>query len=194
MIRAVIFDCFGVVLSDSLQVLIDELATKNIAAAQEAKELVRAVNKGILEPSQTRPMIADLLGLSLAEYTKVLRSGEVKNLQLMHYIRSLRPEFKTGMLSNVGIGSLQKRFDAGELDAHFDTVVASGEIGFAKPEREAYLIVAERLGVLPEECVFTDDRESFCDGATSVGMQSILYTEFAQFTKELAATFSRENP
>ncbi|MCA9327640.1 HAD family phosphatase, partial [Candidatus Saccharibacteria bacterium] len=54
-------------------------------------------------------------------------------------------------------------------------------------EREAYMIAAEKLGVRLDECVFVDDREGFCDAATSVGMHAIVYTNFAQLRTELEA-------
>ncbi len=193
MIRAVIFDCFGVLLADKLQLMLDELAVEKPDVAEEARNLVRAVNKGTLNPRETRAQIAACFGLSMEDYVKKLRAGEVKNEQLMHYILKLRKQHKTAVLSNIGADSLRKRFTPSELDNHFDVVVASGDIGHAKPEAEAYTITAERLSLLPEECVFTDDREMFCDAATSVNMHAIVYTNFAQFTKELDTLLAREN-
>lgn len=38
------------------------------------------------------------------------------------------------MLSNIGSNSLHKRFSDEELEEHFDIVVASGDIGYAKPD------------------------------------------------------------
>lgn len=193
MIKAIVFDCFGVVLADSLQVLMDELERKDQQAADEARELVRAVNKGLVLPAETRPKIAKLLGLTVEEYHSKVRAGEVKDIRLMQYIQTLRPAYKTAMLSNIGADSLLKRFTEAELTKHFDTVVASGEIGFVKPEPEAYEIVAQRLGVRLDECLFTDDRELFCVGATSVGMQAILYTDFVQFKQQLEALIGADS-
>ena len=42
----------------------------------------------------------------------------------------------------------------------------------AKPELEAYEYVADKLGVRLDECVFTDDRELFCEAARACGMQA----------------------
>lgn len=193
MIKAIIFDCFGVVMADSLQVLTDELADTNAKAAKQARNLIRMVNKGLLQPEDTRPKIAELLGLSVDEYFAKLRAGEVKDQRLMVYISKLKASYRLGMLSNIGSDSLKRRFTQKELNEHFDVVVASGDIGFAKPEPEAYEITAERLGVRMDECVFTDDREAFCEGATSVGMHAILYTDFVQFKQKLELVLAREN-
>ena len=187
MIRAIIFDCFGVLLTDSLHLMRTELAQKDAEAEAEVRDLIGLVNKGVLHPVETRPKIAKLFNLDVNAYVEKVTSGEGKNHELMDYILQLKKDYKVGMLSNIGSGSLLKRFTKAELDEHFDQVVASGDIGYAKPEREAYMIAAEKLGVRLDECVFVDDRELFCDAATSVGMHAIVYTNFAQLRTELEA-------
>lgn len=89
------------------------------------------------------------------------------------------------MLSNIGKRSLENRFSAEELAKYFDAVVASGDIGYAKPELEAYRIAVERLGVEPCEAIFIDDRAVFCVAAEQAGLQAIEYTDFAQYKREL---------
>lgn len=187
MIKAVIFDCFGVVLTDALKLVREDLAKKDPAAAKQVKDIVAANNRGMLEPDESNERIAELLGVSVAELRKRVAGSEVRDEELLTYVQQLKQQYKTAMLSNIAASSLARRFPNNELDTYFDVVVASGEIGYAKPEPEAYEITAERLGVRLDECVFTDDRELFCDGATSVGMHAILYTNFAQFKQDLEA-------
>jgi len=64
-------------------------------------------------------------------------------------------------------------------------VVASSNIGFAKPEARAYEITAEKLGVRLDECIMVDDVEAYCLGAEGVGMQAIRYQSFDQMKNEL---------
>jgi len=64
-------------------------------------------------------------------------------------------------------------------------VVASADIGFAKPEAEAYQITADRLGVRYDECVMIDDREDYCQGAIAAGMHAILYKSLVQLQRDL---------
>lgn len=187
MIKAIIFDCFGVLLADNLQLMRQRLESQDPERAREVKDLVALSNKGILDPAKARPKIAELFGLTLDEYIREVTSGEGRNEELLAYIPTLRPMYKTAMLSNIGSGSLRSRFTSEELEVLFDEVVASGEIGFAKPEAQAYEIVADRLGIRLDECVFTDDREGFCEAARGVGMQAIVFEDFAQFRRELEA-------
>lgn len=185
MIRAIVFDCFGVVLTDALQQLRDTVLQEDPAVAQQISDIIAANNRGYLQPSESNQQIADLLHISVAELRRVVSGREVRDKRLLAYIKRLRPTYKTAMLSNIAGSSLLRRFPDDELATYFDVVVASGDIGYAKPEHEAYKIVVERLGVRPEECVFTDDRELYCEAATALGMHGIVYENFPQFSTDL---------
>ena len=75
--------------------------------------------------------------------------------------------------------------DYSVLLEHFDDIVESAKIGFAKPEARAFEIAAERLSVRLDECVFVDDRPNYIEGAQHVGMKTVLYTDFKDFKKRL---------
>lgn len=187
MIKALIFDCFGVLVTDALQVLHNDLRQRDPAGAEEITSLIRASNRGIIDPKDSNKRVAAIFGTTVDDYAQQIRDGEVKNTELLAYITELHGRYKTAILSNISATGLAKRFSAEELAAGFDTVVSSGEIGYAKPDRRAYEIAAERLGVAPEECVFIDDREGFCVAASDLGMQSIVYTDFVSFKHQLEA-------
>jgi putative hydrolase of the HAD superfamily len=89
------------------------------------------------------------------------------------------------MLSNVGSSGLENYMDYAVLEKHFEVIVESAKIGFAKPEARAYEITADRLGIRLDECIFIDDREEYIEGAQHVGMQTILYTDFESFKSEI---------
>ena len=187
MIRAIIFDCFGVVISDALESLVTPLREQNPNAANEVVEIIHAHNRGLITPEDSNGQVATLLGMTTEEYQTAISTGEVKDQQLLTYIKGLRANYKTAMLSNIDGAGLRGRFQDGELDDAFDLVVASGDIGYAKPEARAYEIAAEQLGVRLDECIFTDDRQHYCDGAQAVGMRSILYENLFQFRRDLEA-------
>lgn len=185
MIRAIIFDCFGVVISDALEALVAPLRQKNATISDAIVQVLQTHNRGLITPEESNKQIAALLGLSYEQYRQAIDKGEVKNEELVAYIVQLREYYKVAMLSNIDGKGLRRRFKEQGLEQVFDVVVASSDIGYGKPEPEAYEIVAERLGVRLDECVFTDDREPYCEGARGVGMQAILYTNFTQFKADL---------
>ncbi|XVV02971.1 HAD-IA family hydrolase [Actinosynnema sp. CA-248983] len=67
----------------------------------------------------------------------------------------------------------------------FDVVVTSGEVGFAKPDRRIYLVVAERLGLAPSHCVFVDDLAVNVRGAAAVGMVGVHHRSVNATVEEL---------
>lgn len=185
MVKAIVFDCFGVILGDALSVLVGSLAASEPDKVAEMRAIAHAANKGIIRPEASTQRIAELLGLSADEYRQQIRAGEVRDQHLLDYIKLLRKEYKTALLSNITQQGIDRRFPNNELAEYFDVVVVSSEIGHTKPEPEAYNITAERLGVEPSECVFTDDREDYAIAATQVGMLAITYDNFGQFKRSL---------
>ncbi|MEO6760948.1 MAG: HAD-IA family hydrolase [Candidatus Saccharimonadales bacterium] len=181
MIKAVIFDCFGVLVSDALSVMVDVLP---VQGRQRVIDLMHASHHGLGSSIDSSKQIAALLGMTVPEYSQAIQDDEVKNEQLMNYIGQLKKQYKMAILSNISVGGITRRFTTKELEV-FDTVVASGEVGYAKPEPEIYEIAATRLGVRFDECVFTDDREEYCEAARAIGMRAILYKDFDQFRAEL---------
>lgn len=182
---AIIFDCFGVLITDALEGIVAKLETMEPEKAARIVATVTAANKGTISSEVSRTTVADILGISVEEYVSRIRNGEVKNTELLTYTISLRKRYKTALLSNVSSAGLAVRFTPEELSTHFDVVVASGVIGYAKPEAQAYEITAERLGVRLDECIMIDDREDYCLGAQGVGMRAIQYTSFEQMKQEL---------
>lgn len=74
-------------------------------------------------------------------------------------------------------------------DGVFDAVVLSGEVGFGKPDPRIYLLTAERLGLVPEQCVFVDDLVSNVRGAVRAGMVGVHHTAVDSTLEELNALF-----
>ncbi len=183
MIKALIFDCYGVVVNDTFQT-----AYKTLGGDYEKDRVfiataIAAANKGLI-PRSTGP-IAERLGVSEATWIATMSVGREVNMTLLFHIQELRKSYKTGMLTNIGKGGLSTLFQYGFLEQYFDVVVTSSDIGFAKPEARAYEITAEKLGVRLDECVFVDDRQPYVEGAGRVGMKAILYKDFENFKQEL---------
>ena len=185
MIKAIIFDCFGVIITDALLVVCEELRARDPEAAQQVGDIIKANNRGMIDPKESTRLIAEILGISVEEFRDRIADGEAKDHLLLDYIAGLRPQYKTALLSNIAASSLYRRFAQDELSRCFDEIVISGDIGFAKPEPQAYEIAADRLGVRFDECLFTDDRDTFCEAARACGMQAIHYQSFDQFRAEL---------
>ena len=184
MIRAVIFDCFGVLTRDGWVEFCDTHFTPGSLAMGEADQLNRMAVAGLLSYDDFLQQAARLAGVSEAELRRMVEITS-PNKKLFTYIRgSLKPHYKIGMLSNAAVNWLDRLFEPWQV-ALFDDVVLSYEAGLSKPDAVAYQEIANRLGVTTEECLFIDDHPGYCDAARRAGMQAIHYKDNQQLAEIL---------
>ena len=192
MIKAIIFDCFGVLLGNAYKTHLMEVEREDPERAKEIRAINHASDMGILTREETAEHISALFGMEPEEFLAEQNQVEVPNRALLEYIAELKKEYKIALLSNISSRQrLSIRFTDGELESHFDTVVASGDEGYVKPQPEIYQIAATRLGVNPNECVMIDDILEFCEGARAVGMQAIQFQTNHQCITDLNALLNR---
>lgn len=172
MVKAVIFDCFGVLTTDGWKRIREEFFADDELAMRDAMDMDKAVNAGFMDYDNFIRQIAEMTGLSGQEVMTRLNSSSPNEL-LYAYIRDdLKPRFAIGMLSNAADDWLDDLFEPWQRDL-FDQVVLSYQIGVVKPDSRAYETIALRLGVAMDECVFIDDRADYCDAARAAGMQAV---------------------
>ena len=192
MIKAIIFDCFGVLLGNAYQMRLNEVEKVDPERAKKIRAINHASDMGIMSHEDITSQISSLFGISPVQFHAEQAQVEVPNTELLNYIQEIKKDFKTAMLSNVNSRErLDIRFTDGQLETCFDAVVASGDEGYVKPQVEIYQIAAMRLGVLPEECVMVDDMALFCEGARLAGMQAIQYKNNDQCINDLKALIDR---
>lgn len=73
------------------------------------------------------------------------------------------------------------------IDALFDPVVISGEVGLRKPLAPIYQLALERLDLPAGRVLFVDDAEPNVLGARTVGMQALLHADAAATRAAVAA-------
>lgn len=192
MIKAIIFDCFDVLIGDATKVSVAKLMEVNPSRAEEFRAVTHAVDKGVISVEEAVTSQADLLGMTVEAFNDFRNKGEIRNEELITYIETLKGKFKLGMVSNINSRErLDIRFLPGQLDQLFDVVIPSGGVGYIKPQPEIFEIALEKLGVAPEECVMIDDIEAFCEGARAVGMHAIQYVNNQQCITDLTDLIDR---
>ena len=192
MIKAIIFDCFDVLVGDTTKPLARALDVSDPEKAEEFRAVVHAFDKGIIDEAEAIPLQAALIGLTPNDLLARQQEGEVVNKPLLEYAESLKGRFKLGMLSNISSRErLDIRFEPGVLDRVFDVVVPSGDVGYIKPQPEIFELIADRLGVLPEECLMIDDVIQNCEGARATGMQAVQYISNEQIMTDVNALVDR---
>ena len=110
--------------------------------------------------------------------------GEL-DTEVASYFESLRPRYRTAMLSNSMVGARgveEARYGFGAMT---DLIVYSHEEGIAKPDPEIYLRTCDRLGVRPDETVFVDDTEAWVAAARELGIRGVCFETTAQALAEV---------
>lgn len=183
MIKAIVFDCFGVLTTDGWLPFKNKYFGSDQATLDEITELNKKANGGDLSYDDFITLVASKAGIS-QESAREQINKNVANDKLFEYIRNLKKNYKIGLLSNVGADWLVKLFSSKQI-ALFDETSLSYESGYIKPDSRAYKDISNKLRVSPAEVVFIDDQEQNCKAAESVGMQSIYYKNFEQMKSEL---------
>ncbi len=186
MIKAVIFDCFGVLTNDGWLAFKDQYLSRDDALQQEAVELNKRADARLISQDQFEEALAELAEVSIDEVRRVV-DIHTPNNELFDFIAGeLKPHYKIGLLSNVAADYTSELF-APEQNALFDAKTFSFELGVVKPHPAMYETIAAKLEVLPEECVFVDDREVFTTGAKEVGMHAVWFRSNDQLRADLRA-------
>lgn len=186
------FDLGGVIVRTEFQAPRQRLAER---LGMEYEDLVRLVFES--ETSRT----ASIGAISEAEHWQAVArrlkrpkeadalrdeffAGDVIDRALVDFIRSLRPRWKTGLISNAWSGLraylVEKKFD----DA-FDSLVISAEAGVMKPKAEIYQMALGQLGVNANEALFVDDFIENVEGARALGMTAIHFQSPEQAIRDV---------
>jgi epoxide hydrolase-like predicted phosphatase len=91
---------------------------------------------------------------------------------------------KVGILSN-STSDLRQRLHEEKIIDMVDEVIISAEIGFQKPDKEAFRVAFEKLHIKPEEMVFVDDTVKSLEKSAEIGYVPILFKNNEQLKSDL---------
>lgn len=195
MIRAAIFDLDGVIIDTAHYHYIawKRLASEfNINLTREHNELLKGVSR-----IRSLEIILELGNIHLSDEEKE-KYATKKNAWFVEYIESIRPEeIFPGVREliqairdkgiKVALASSSKNaprvIEILKISELFDTMVDGTMITHTKPHPEIFLLAAERLGVLPSDCVVFEDAEAGVEAALAAGMKCVGVGSAAQLGK-----------
>lgn len=205
MIKAVIFDLY--------ETLITEWVSRKYLSSQCAQDLGidhplfremwnsrhREMDTGLLSYRQVLAEILTAAGktpddalMDACEEKRITGKNDcfaAIDENVLQMLSALKQQgLKLCLCSNCSADEVEDLFSS-SLYPLFDAVILSYQVGFAKPDRQIYLHCAEKLSVLPEECLFVGDggsRELF--GAQDAGMHPLRALWFPEkYHTEIAA-------
>jgi len=193
MIKAVFFDRGGVIIRTEFQAPRQALADR---LGMEYEDLVKLVFDS---PSGIRASHGEISDVEhWVEVIKRLKrppaemrairdeffAGDVVDRKIVEFLRSLRPNYFVGLISNAW-PDLREYIARQKFADAFDYMVISGEVGVMKPEARIYQIALEQAGVRPDEAVFVDDFYENVQGCRAVGMHGIHFRDPQEAMTEL---------
>ncbi len=182
--KAIIFDCFGVLIMGGRSLLYQDFPDLKI----EICDLERQSDYGMISRHDFNTAIAELTKLSLDEvHSRYFVESNVRNEPVLDIVRRFRRtgSHKTGLLSNIGSGWIDDFLPQKERVELFDSEVLSSSVGLLKPDPAIFELMAARLGVDVGECIMIDDALANVDGAERVGMKGIVFGSPDQLLFEL---------
>ena len=185
MIKAIIFDYFGVIVSEGVTSFLDNFCPANSTKRKESMKLIDDYDKNsAITYDEFLEQLAQIAGTTKDVAEKYL-DNDCPNKSLINYIRTeLKPHYKVGILSNSAQDWVSEELDPEDVKI-FDEIVLSYKYKLIKPHPEIFELMANKLGVELSECVMVDDQMRHCDGARAVGMQAIQYKDFTQLKTDL---------
>jgi beta-phosphoglucomutase family hydrolase len=93
--------------------------------------------------------------------------------EVLQHIEAEHKKIPFAVVSGSTRESVTASLVALNLLEHFDTMVCAGDYAKSKPDPEAFLLAAARLGVTPEFCLVFEDTERGIQAAKAAGMASI---------------------
>lgn len=83
--------------------------------------------------------------------------------------------------------SADSRDELEQIFARFEHVIESSKAGVRKPDPRIYMMMCEKLGLEPAQCIYLDDLGINCKPASQLGMHAIKVTSGEQALGDLGA-------
>lgn len=197
-IKAIIIDFGGVLYFtpdlnwmkrwEKLLGLRDDPFINSLLSSPDDSEYVNDIMVGKIDEGEFWGMLAKRLGLNeklIKRLHKGAYSAKRWNKDLAEFISSLRPQYKTAILSNAGSDARSNFSLAYKIDRLVDEIIISAEEKIAKPDERIYQIALERLQVAPDEAIFLDDLLPNVEAARKMGIQAVQFQETTQAISDL---------
>jgi epoxide hydrolase-like predicted phosphatase len=181
MIKAIIFDFFGVICSDEYWNFVKEDKDLDSGFGRLADD----VNLGKISWQDYVETIAKRTSQDIQTVAEMFDKQKV-NPQVLAFAQSLKKRYKVALLTNASNDQFKPLVERFQLNKIFSEIVISSELGIAKPDPRIFQYTLSKLKVPAQEAVFIDDSSRHIYVAKDLGFNTILYYDFGQMKAELA--------
>ena len=151
----------------------EQYASGECSAAEQRRRRVRGMHDA-LERALPSESEADAWFAGYLDHYRAQWRAFEDVVPALEALGSTHPDLALGIVTN-GEGEPQRaKLAAIGLADRFATVVASGEVGLAKPDAAIFALACERLGVEPAQTAHVGDRLDFdAQAASAAGLHGI---------------------
>ncbi len=201
MLRAIIFDCDGVIVDSephhlkAFQIILKE---EGIELTKEAyyEKYLALDDKGLFESllaEHQRPVnnaiLKRLIVKKMPLYKKLSQESLLLYPGVVAFIKKAKGSYKLAIASGAFRGEIKAALDKGGIRSAFPVIVSAQDVRKGKPHPEAYLTALEKLNatpsakgtIRPDDCVVIEDSLHGVNAARSAGMKCLAVTNSYSF-------------
>ena len=184
MIKAIIFDFFGVISSEVAPFWFAKRFERE-EALRLKEEYMGPSDRGEVSEKETFKQLSLLTGESTEEIYEDFCRRAVINPKTVALVERLKKNYKIVLLSNAMSAWLRKILTKNNLMRLFDFTVISADEKIAKPDKRIFELALNRANISADEAIFTDDNKKNVDGALCAGIEGIIFTDARSLEDEL---------
>lgn len=190
-IKAIVFDCFGVLIKSGHNLLRQDFPElKNFVDELQAKS-----DFGVLTRDDFNQAVAKKTGLTAREIDDRYWGTNKYNYSVIEIAENFKAtgRYKIALLSNIShdwMTDILSYFNSKNL---FDEIVLSGDVNIVKPDSRIFKLMADKLGINPEECIMVDDLASNVNGARLAGMHGVVFFSPEQLISDINVILDQNN-
>jgi HAD superfamily hydrolase (TIGR01549 family) len=193
-IKAIFWDLGGVLVRTTDRGPRTRLAQRYGRTMRELEQLVwegdmgYKAQTGAISAADQWAYVLDQLGLppeALASIRAEFFAADVLDMELVGWIRDLKPYYRIGVISNALDDARRFVEQTARIGDAFDHLTISAEVGVMKPDERIYWMALNALDVTPDQAVFVDDFLHNIEAARAVGMSAIHFRDPQVARREL---------
>lgn len=184
-IKGILFDFFGVICSEVAEPWFEKYGS-GMTYREFRDNHIYPYDAGKVSDAETWSVLASISGQSEEEVKKQWVALAVVDMAVVNYARKLASTYQIALITNAGVDFFWSILDANNIRDLFPIVVVSSEEKIVKPDPRIYEIALVKMGLLPEEVLFIDDRKVNLEGARGLGIQTIEFSTLSQLQQDIS--------
>ncbi len=105
--------------------------------------------------------------------------------RMIDFLKKIKKQYTLVLISNQIYDWLEEVINKNDLRSIFDYTANSYEVGVRKPDPKIFKYALNLTKSMPEETLFIDDSLKNINAAKNLGMQTIRFSNFVKFSKEI---------